>query len=233
MTSERILDWRPRFDERSRQFAIRGLVSTPPKRRNKLWRTPAMPLDQLNEGACVTHGWTHEALSSPVIVDFSRLKFKDSPRDPQQFAFWGYNEAKKIDEWEGENYEGTSVLAGAKLMQKVGVVKEYRWAFNIEEVIDAVLSKGPVVIGINWYDGMYETQGDYLRVWGNLAGGHCLLVVGYKIEDGQEYLILLNSWGPGWGKNGLAKIAKADLARLLIEEGGEACIATRRSYGRG
>ena len=168
----------------------------------------------------------------------------DVPRTPDAFARHVYRTAQKIDEWAGENYEGTSVLAGAKAMIGFGLLREYRWAFSVEDVTDAVLAKGPVVIGIPWYDGMYEAPYGLLKVRGELVGGHCLTVVGYAVKSGgvkvgdtflynpfdEDAFVLQNSWGESWGVKGLALIRKSALAELLKDEG-EACVPVRRSYG--
>jgi hypothetical protein len=190
-------------------------------------------LDQGAEGACVGFGWTGEALASPIRVNLQRVK-ADVPRTPDSFARWVYRSAQEIDEWPGKDYEGTSVLAGAKVMNGVGLLKEYRWAFNIEEVTQAVCRRGPVVIGIPWYSGMYDAPAGILTPSGYLVGGHCLLVVGYRVGhfNGEDAFILQNSWGPDWGINGLAYIRKSDLANLLLDMG-EACSPTMRSYGWG
>jgi hypothetical protein len=40
-----------------------------------------------------------------------------------------------------------------------------------------------------------------------LLGGHCMMCVGYqKRDDGSEYIIAMNSWGPGWGDGGYCYI---------------------------
>ena len=43
---------------------------------------------------------------------------------------------------------------------------------------------------------------------------HGVLAVGYGTENGQEYYLVKNSWGPSWGVNGYVKIG--------IEAGNEA-----------
>lgn len=228
----RVLDWVPRFDPRSRDFPIRAVVRESVRRRNKQWRVGPI-LDQGSEGACVGFGWAAEAFATPTTVNLQRVT-ADVPREPEAFARELYRHAKRIDEWEGENYDGTSVLAGAKVMSSLKLLREYRWAFSLGDVIDAVLAKGPVVLGVPWRSGMYEAEGGVLRLSGEIVGGHCLLAVGYRLADprlgGEDGLVLQNSWGRGWGDDGLAVISLRDAELLLAE--GEACVPVKRSYGR-
>lgn len=234
MEQPRTLDWVSRHDPRSRDYPISDLVPRgSARRRNKMWRVGPV-LDQGREGACVGFAWTGEALSTPIAVDLERVHTMPAT-DPTTFAQSVYHDAQRIDEWEGEQYEGTSVLAGAKVLKRHGLIREYRWAFGVEDVVDAVLARGPVVLGVNWHSGMYSAPDGVLTISGGIVGGHALIACGYRVDDlrlgGEHGIVLQNSWGPGWGVNGLAVIRVSDVARLLAD-GGEACVPVARSYGR-
>lgn len=234
-----VLDWVPRHDPESRDYPIRAVIgdSVP---RGRVMHQVGPTLNQGQEGACVGHGWANEATAAPVPIAFDVLDLGNDdlgnpwPKDPQGFAFALYFWCRRHDEWEGEAYDGTSVLSGAKGMKMLGLLPEYRWAFGIEDVIDALMVHGPVVLGINWYTSMYGAPGGELKVSGTLAGGHCILAVGYdpahQWSDGTQgaAVALYNSWGPGWGQGGIAWISVPDLARLLKEHG-EACVPMVRA----
>lgn len=230
---ERVLDWVPRFDERSRNYPIRSTIRSAVVRKDRLW-TPGQILDQGREGACVGFAWAAEAFGDPIAADLSRMK-AHTPPTHDMYARFVYKSAQYIDEWAGENYDGTSVLAGAKASQNMNVLREYRWAFSIEDVIDSVIAKGPVVIGINWYEGMYNAPNGVLRKSGALVGGHALVIRGFNVLSeripGKSTFILQNSWGESWGINGLAEMTVEDMAALL-RENGESCVPVSRSYGR-
>lgn len=228
-----VLDWRSRHHPGSRNYGVSDALPRTIARTDKQW-VPGAVLDQGREGACVGFAWTSEALAYPVAVQLDRLRIY-APTEPNAFARFIYRTAQHIDEYQGEQYDGTSVLAGAQAMWNMGLLTEYRWAFNIEEVIDAVLTIGPVIVGISWYSGMYNPVGGVLRKSGTLVGGHALTITGYTASStrapGEETLTVKNSWGTGWGRAGFAEITKGDLAALLADQG-EACVPVRRSFGR-
>lgn len=208
------LDRLVEFDNRSRQFPIRTLLPDKP-RRSYTWSCKVF-LDQGREGACVGFAWAHDAAARPQVV----------PNIDDLDAIDIYNRARQLDAWPGEGYDGTSVIAGAKSMQELGWLREYRWAFGESDLALAVGYKGPAILGLNWYDGMFwpDEQG-LLRPTGSIAGGHAILCNGYSIKT-HRYRVH-NSWGQDWGVGGVAYIHREDMARLLSEQG-EACIPTFR-----
>ncbi len=179
------------------------------------------------EGSCVGHGWAHELAAKPSVVKGLDHKFATSL----------YHEAQKIDEWQGGSYEGaypqyegTSVLAGAKVVKQLGYIKEYRWAFGLEDLIMAVGHKGPAVLGLDWWTDMFNTDvNGYIQATGQVEGGHCLLAKGINFRE--QYFILHNSWGEDWGVGGDARIT-FDEMDFLLQSGGEACIPVVRAGTR-
>lgn len=226
---ERTFDWKPSFDPRSRDYSIRTLLGSPPARRESKFWAEGTVLDQGSEGACVGFGWLAELLAEPTQPDE-----QPTPEFANKVAKLFYKEAQRIDEWPGEDYSGTSVLAGAKIMKDYGYISEYRWCFNIDDIIDAVVSEGPVVIGIPWYSSMYQTNSQGLTgVRGESVGGHCIVLTGYhpaKLFGRQSLEVFRwrNSWGTDYGIEGSGYIRVSDLRRLFLE-GGEACVPIIRN----
>ena len=133
-----------------------------------------------------------------------------------------YQEAQKVDEWEGEGYDGTSVRAGAKYLQAQGRVGEYLWAEEDQTVRRWLATKGPVVLGTDWYTGMFSPGSDgVVRLTGQVEGGHAYLCIGYS--DTRQAFRCINSWGSGWGQKGRFWLTYAALALLLQGGNGEAC----------
>lgn len=213
-----------KFDEKSRLYPVLTTDVLGQAPRSYTWKCDQW-LDQGQEGACVGFAVTHELIAKPSVVTGLDAKFAI------ERIYW---EAQKSDEWPGGSYpgakpayEGTSVLDGIKAAQKLGYIKEYRWAFGLNDLVLAVGHVGPAVLGINWYDGMFDVQQcGYLHVSGKVAGGHAILCNGVDVK--RKTFNLHNSWGPGWGVGGDATISWDDMERLLKEDG-EACIPTVRS----
>jgi C1A family cysteine protease len=228
------LDWVSKHDPRSLEYPIRSIVGTSVEERAVSWATGSV-LDQGSEGACVGFGWTGELLASPRPSPYT------SAASANQYARGVYYAAKQIDEFTGEDYEGTSVIAGANVIRNRGLIGEYRWALSIEDVRAAVITQGPVVIGIPWYSEMYSTRPSGLvKTGGELVGGHCILITGYhpgmriQGEDYDERFRVFrwrNSWGLNYGRSGTGFVRYEDL-RDLLANWGEACVPMARKLVR-
>jgi hypothetical protein len=211
------------FDERSKGYPIRDMVKGRLPR-SFTWAC-SQHLDQGQEGACVGFALAHDLIAKPAPVRGITAEFA------REKIYW---QAQRDDQWEGgaypgatPQYEGTSVLDGVKAIQKLGYITGYRWAFSLDDVVKTVSHFGPMVLGVNWYDGMFDTHScGYLHLAGALAGGHAILCKGVNIAA--RFFILHNSWGSKWGVKGDAKISWEDVERLL-HEGGEACVPVRRA----
>jgi hypothetical protein len=221
-TTDPRLDRIPQHDPRSlRYLSVRKGIQTPI---DKSWPV-RLYLDQGFDGACVGFGFGHEAIAEPNPNRWVTEKDAKS----------NYLLAQRDDEWEGGAYigaepfyEGTSVLAGAKVYQKKGFFKEYKWTWDIDELILAVGHEGPAVIGVDWKYGMMDTDSSgFIHATGGIAGGHCTLICEVCVSKG--YFRIWNSWGVYWGEYGTAKISFDDMA-LLLEDNGEACIPVNRGY---
>lgn len=211
------LDRLPEFDERSRAFrAVHGIEDRP--LRSYRWPLDTW-LDQGSEGACTGFATAHEAAARPKPV-------KGITDD---LARRVYQRAKALDQWPGEDYEGSSVLGAVKAGAEFGWYPEYRWAFGEADLALAVGWRGPAILGINWYAGMFEPDPDgFVAPSGRKIGGHAILCRGVSLRLGAYELH--NSWGLGWGRAGRAWITREHLDRLLQEDG-EACVPVVRALG--
>lgn len=202
-------------DDRDKSFLMRAATAfVKSEAPYKYWNQSQYWGDQGDLPACVGYAWAHWLKNAPITQ--KQLK----QPDPLRY----YMRAQQLDEWEGEDYAGTSVRGGAKALQEMGFVGAYLWAWNVTEIEKAIKSVGPVVVGTNWYYSMFQPQEDgLLEVSGPLAGGHAYLLNG--VNSKKELFRIKNSWGRGWGDSGNAWISFEDMQRLLNEEG-EACLAT-------
>lgn len=210
------------FDERSRNFEFRPAAAAPPHA-TKVW-VPGITLDQGQEGTCVGHGCAHEANATPVVPSIVRTHLE---------ALAWFDAAAKIDPWPGDDRNnGTSVLAGMKVGQSTGFWTNYRWAFDLEAAIQALMLEGPLVMGTNWYSQMYDTQPDGRLVpEGYVVGGHCWLVYGYVVAGDLlpapfderrldfDVVLMQNSWGYSFGRAGRAFMAVTDWDFLRRNDG--------------
>lgn len=229
---ERLLDWAPHHDPESRNYPIRTVLPQVVTIRKRFWRRGPI-LDQGREGACVGFGWMAELMAAPMGVNV-----KVALAVLTAYAQRIYRAAQHVDEWSGTDYEGTSVLAGAKVVKSLGHIGGYRWVFSPRDLRDTLIEHGPVVIGIWWYTGMfYPDATGLIRPTGKKEGGHCVAVTGYhpRMRLGRQHgwfkryevYEIQQSWGRKHGKRGRVFILAEDLHALLADQG-EACVPIDR-----
>ncbi|RJK96380.1 C1 family peptidase [Vallicoccus soli] len=71
---------------------------------------------------------------------------------------------------------------------------------------EMISTRGAVTACFNVYQDFFSYRsGIYRHVTGSLAGGHCVVLIGY--DDAAGCWIARNSWGTGWGDGGYFRIA--------------------------
>jgi cathepsin B len=73
-----------------------------------------------------------------------------------------------------------------------------------------IVSHGPVSAAFMVYDDFLTYKsGVYRKTKGaKQLGGHAVKIIGYGVENGTKYWLVVNSWNEGWGDKGLFKIAR-------------------------
>jgi hypothetical protein len=151
------------------------------------------------------------AYATEEWLEASPIRTFDGPT-PDQI----YQAAQMVDGIPGP-HDGTTVRAALKVMQAEGRIANYLWATSVADVIQWLLTRGGVILGTNWYDGMMDTHNGFVSISGSVLGGHGYFAYGYSAS--KAAIRCLQSWGRSWGQNGRFWLRTADLARLLSEDG--------------
>jgi hypothetical protein len=174
-----------------------------------------------NQGAteeCTAYSWMHWIENGPVFQD-------DIPGRTKPFyqPIDFYNQCQQRDPWAGTPHNGSSVRTAVRLLKILGVIKEYRWATNVEDVAQTLINLGPMIVGTSWFSNMFTPDANGLiKPTGSNAGGHAYLLNGVDLK--KRLFRIKNSWGQEWGVNGHAFIGFDDF-QFLLNNGGESCIA--------
>jgi hypothetical protein len=182
------------------------------------WSTDATPiLDQGNLGSCTGNATVGALLCQPL---FDRLDSGQQAHLNETLAVKIYEDATKTDPFPGEyppTDTGSDGLDAAKAAASLGYISGYSHAFSLNDSLVA-MTIGPVIIGINWYEGFDTPAADgKIEISGSIRGGHELCLDEIDVEGSSVWL--RNSWGETWGVGGRAHMSFDTLGSLLDQQG--------------
>lgn len=200
-------------DPRSRNYPARGvLFAEDAPLRSKTWRR-AQAYDQGATSECVAYTGKGVLNTGPFSL-WAPYEVR-SRYDEDQF----YAGAQSLDEWPGEDYDGTSALGLLRYLRAQRIVGEYRWAFGLDDVLKTLSYHGPVGVGSWWRRGMDEPgpDGRGLSYSGEYRGGHEWELMGVDVT--RREVVAMNSWGEEWGDRGRFRMSWDMLGEVLADDG--------------
>jgi hypothetical protein len=179
-------------------------------------------LDQQSEGACTGFGLA-------AVINKLNYDRNSSVRVSTRML---YHMAKKFDEWPGESYDGSSCRGAIKGWYSMGVCSESKWPYqsgnqdtrltverakdarnntigaycrvakNIVDMHAAMNEVGAVFVSADVHVGWKTSaiKDGVIKQSNKIIGGHAFAIVGYN----EQGFWVQNSWGPSWGRDGLA-----------------------------
>lgn len=207
-------------DPRSRDFAFKvdapakvELIAVEHKRYGSIF-------DQGNLGSCTGNAAAGAKNTEPLYHSGSAHTLTESGAKDL------YSLASRLDGLSDGYWPptdtGSSGLAVAKAAKQQGIIGSYSHAFDMDAAL-AALQAGPVITGVDWYEGFDEPDPGtgLVVIAGQVRGGHELVARGYEpAASPDDALILLdNSWGTGWGLSGHFKWTVATWRKLLDAQG--------------
>lgn len=201
-----------------------------------VWARHTPILDQGQLGSCTGNALTgalgtdsagRTATAQVTVTADSKGIFKAGTYTlDEPFAVMAYELNTRLDDIKGQykpDDTGSSGPACGKTAKALGLATGYTHAFTYDALRSA-LQAGPVLIGIDWYNSMFDPQADGRIVVdkvSGLAGGHELMIREYDAVKDVAWVD--NSWGLSWGVNGRGYFTGSDL-RTLLSDGGDVTV---------
>lgn len=161
------------------------------------WTRHLEPLDQDGLGSCTGNAGIGNMATEPYYQTLAPTRRYAST---ETGAVALYSAATKLDTYPGTyppDDTGSDGLAIAQALKAAGEISGYVHAFD-GPTARLALTQAPGIVGIKWYDGMFDpAPSGEVTVSGALAGGHELSFDGIDVEAARVWFT--NSWGPTWG----------------------------------
>jgi hypothetical protein len=206
-------------DERDRDYSVRDLFAR--KRAAitvRMWPDTMWAGDQGTTPRCLAFALAHWIEDGPISPKYSGTK-----KPPFLSPATIYREAQALDGIPLP-HDGTTLRAGAKVLQKRKIISSYHWAYTLAETTRTILEVGPMVFGLNWYEGMLTPDSNgVIQDTGEIVGSHGIECNGVDLPA--KRFRLKNSWGTDWGFGGHCWLPFAVFTRLL-KANGEAMVAS-------
>ena len=258
------LDARPdRLDLRDREYRP-PLRSLPPQWPSEeligellpCYTQDEMILDQKGEGACTGFGLAavinYLNWRSSIRIEGKKIICPANIIEQKVSARMLYNMARIYDEWDGEDYEGSSCRGAMKGWHRHGVCKDQTWPYSVKQEkgpgeswsAEAILNPLGAYYRIN-KDSVVDMQGAIHEVgaiyccanvhegwWVDNEKSLTLIKQNSRLIGGHAFavvgynsegFIIQNSWGGSWGFNGFAVLSYSD----WVENGLDSWVAVR------
>lgn len=212
-------------DSRSRDFVFQ--IPARVTEVSVLWPHNTPVLDQGQVGSCTGNAMA-QLLNCRLFASCRGNKLSLTEADALKL----YSLATHLDGFGPQQYyppndDGSSGLGVAKAAVQLGYVDTYLHAFTFQQVKAAIQTQ-PLITGTSWTNPMFhpDPATGFITVGPlndqTVVGGHEYLIQGIDYE--KEAVIMLNSWGTGWGgyaglKPGQARISFSDYQSLLSDSG--------------
>lgn len=190
-------------------------------------------LDQESEGSCTGFG----------LAAVINCLFQKRGEETKVSSRMLYEMAKLYDEWEGREYEGSSCRGAIRGWKNMGVCTEDSWSStkktkkayvtvkrakearsytlgayyrirpNIVDFHSALNETGVIYASATVHAGWEEPKAGKIPYKKTDPAGHAFAIVGYNNEG----FWVQNSWGVGWGNNGIALWSYEDWAANISD----------------
>lgn len=221
--TERTFDRVPSRDPRRMNHLLSAVLLPARVQPQRSYSWAHVQLDQGREGACTGFSATTEAAARPVPVFGDPVRSAHDVEALNEVARGVYHRARQLDEWTGEDYEGSSVDGACLAGRELGWWDRWVWASGsgeamADEVMRAIGSRGPVMVASWWRAGMGGPTWTYD---GAKLGGHAFLLTRVSVKRDAV-------WSPNsWGGAGQGWMDRHNLALALGDEGEAAMVASR------